>query len=262
MDSFTYRAIPGGDASKAVGPATVAISTFGSAAGTYTGLVKDAGTSAIGGLLKLTVSKTGTYTGIALIGAKRSMLRGKLAPDGSTVVTASPKMPELTLRLSAEAGRGRHFTARLSGTAPMWGEIEQSPYSRFFAAPMAGVHKVTMVPASTGAELPPKNGTATLRITASGIGTLSGKLGDNTSFAVASGLITGTNAGPTLPVFSALYAKKAGQIGGNLTFGASAEAPATGTLTAVRPPAPSGAFKAGFTLDYSATTAPHPAVGR
>lgn len=254
-DVFKYHVA--GDVLPASPPTegTVVISTFANMAGCYAGTIENEDTEETAGILKLDLTPKGTWTGSVVLLGKKYSFSGTLGLFGQLVIKGRPKLPAQFF-LEAHTDGDRHIHAHLqNGSDSFEGEGDRSPFSKAFPPPSVGAHKLTLSYASSTGGAPTKSGSGVVRVTATGAASVVGKLGDRVPFSAASALLENpewTELGPLLPVYSSAY-KNPGNVSGELDFGLSAEADATGDLTATKPDQIRPA-KSGYSITYDVST--------
>ncbi len=258
LDGFTYQVQIASDLGNLTGTTSATISTLASAAGRYTGHLTTAAGEAVG-FVDVTVGAAGSWSGKVRIGGKLQTLRGKLEMDGLLRVTAKVP-PPVTLRLSALPTGERRISAQvLSEATTLTATIERSPYNKNSPAPAAGAHPLTLTVAGTVGTAPQEVGMAKLTISKLGIATLTGKLGDRTSFS-SSGVVSARAGGGWLfAAYAPVYKSPVGSVSGTLTFDPSQPLLVDGALRAVKPPqTKTGPYQTGFTINYTVSRTPKP----
>lgn len=229
--------------------------------GRYTGSV--AGPSSApetAGLLDVTVSKTGAFSGKLWYGGKPFGLKGEFNGSGRFVgsVKRTKKLPLVVdLTLNMDTGAPQMIGGSISGEAQSsvvnamrvpYGKLNPVPteYARsytFYLPPKVP----SFVPGDNSSLLKPHgHGTATLTVTSAGIVKWKGVLGDGTPATQTTAL----TAAKTWPLYLPLY-KGTGYIGGDVTHdplltGSDLSA----TLDWVKPAAPTNKmFPNGFTIE-------------
>ncbi len=259
IDSFSYRVRIAGDSGNATEPSAVTISTIASAAGRYTGPVKEDGNPKAAGFVNISISRGGTWTASAYVGTKRYTLKGKVEVDGELRPSRAPKI-DLSLRLFAEPNGRRGVRANLrEGSDHFVGLMQRSPYSSKSPAPNPGKHTLTFTMESSSGTPPVDPPRATLKISKNGLASLKGKLGDGTKFSFAGPVTERAGGGWELPVYTVLYKHPPGSMTGDLQFTAEPSAGITGTLNVIKPEQTRPRKNtAGFTIDYAVTSSPQP----
>ena len=253
-DAFTYRLLINGDAATPTPMGTVTISTFAAAAGAHAGHIKDEDTTEIAGLVKLDVTRSGTWTAAVSHLGKKVGLSGTIGLKGDLTVRRKAGLA-IDLHLSTHGDGDRHAHAHIHGTDAHFGaHVKKSPFSKDNPPPSHGRHKVALAVTSSSMGAPQTAGSGTLMVSANGSATLVAKLGDKAGFSCGTALVKGTASGPLLPVYAGIYKKPVGKLTGELGFGATAESSATGSIVVNKPPQTAPATP-GFTITYGVTTA-------
>lgn len=257
-DSFSYRLLVGGDSNVPTAAKTVSISTLRDASGCYAGHLKNDLSGAVSGLLKLDLTRTGTWTAALTSEGRKYSLSGRLSPEGRLTPTRTPADFNLVLNLLTDENGARHVALNLrNGNEDFTATASQSPFSAENPPPFLGLHTValTVDPAGTSLHAAQTPGLASLRIYSNGTASLTGRLGDRTVFASVSALIEKGSSGPVLPVFAAIYRRPVGSVSGELQFGAAATSNATGRLK-VEKPDQTSPVSPGYVINYNAASTP------
>lgn len=253
FDAFTYRFLINGDSATPSATGTATISTFAAAAGAHAGHIENEDTGDIAGLVKLDVTRAGKWTAVVCHLGKKWSLTGALGLKGE--LTGKPKAGlDIELELSTHGDGDRHAHVHIHGGADHFeAHVKKSPFSKDAPPPSLGMHSVALAVTASSTGAPTAAGTGKLKVNKDGTATLTAKLGDKTTFSCGTVLVKGSGGAPSLPVYAGLYKNPIGSVSGDLTFGATAESSATGSLevikpTQVKPAAP------GFTITYGVTT--------
>jgi hypothetical protein len=205
-------------------------------AGAYGGLLTT-GSGVSEGVVRLTVSAGGVFTGGMVIGGKAWALTGALDANGdATVIVPNPGAAPWTVSLQADLGGGDgEITGTVSGGDDAFGfTISQSSYAPGAnAAPEAGRYTVVFAPdpAVTGTSAPAGDGYATIVVDASGGAIVAGRLADGTAYS-ANGRVADDG---TLALYFVPSGAPAGSsVSGVLTFGSSDVSDLDGTLAWTR----------------------------
>ena len=137
------------------------------------------------GILRLTLTKTGAFTGQLLIGGRAYPASGRFLPDGTShlLIATDDFHPNLILDLAFDFTGG---TNTLSGKVQYYGST--TPPSIFTAsapagAPPAGLAGAwTVVLRSADTDFLTVSGYATMTVTSAGLATLTGRVTDGTGF--------------------------------------------------------------------------------
>ncbi|MDP9291235.1 MAG: CAP domain-containing protein, partial [Verrucomicrobiota bacterium] len=206
-----------------------------SSSGNYYGIV-DSTSPGAQGAFTLRTTGTGQFTARFAVGAKVYSLRGQLDINGSSSVTLNRVgFPPLTLTLNVDAGSGAVSGAFSDGITSFDFSGDKAAFSA--ADPTALAGRYTAVLPAAGAGSPAGSGYATVTVSAAGMVSVAGRLGDGSPFTSSSGL----TAGNTFTLFSRLYAAT-GSIGGEVTFQSASDSDFSGTLTWVKPARPADKF--------------------
>lgn len=262
FDSFTYHVLLGGSAGTPSLTTFVSVSTYAAAAGAHVGHLKNEDGGDIAGLVKFDVTRTGAWTGLISFLGRKYPVTGTLALNGELKIkNSTPLDGHFALATHPDGDRHAHIHIHGSdGINHYAAHVKKSPFSVENQPPSTGRHSValTVNTSSTGAPTAP--GAGNLAVTPTGTSVIVARLGDGTVFSCGTAVVVGAT-GPELPIYAPAYVKPVGSVAGTLTFGASAESNATGSLVAfkptqVRPATPSP----GFTITYDAVTTKTAAV--
>jgi hypothetical protein len=203
--------------------------------GTYNGLVQAASaTHSSSGMLKLTTTATGGFSGWLKLGGKTFKLAGKFDATGYAQLAVKRAVPltSLTVNLSLDLVGG---TDRITGTVT--DGTFTATISAGEALPATGTHfaagryTVTLPPNpnDTGATFPQGTGSAVLVISKPGAARLKGTLADGRAFSASAAV----SKDGILPIYAPLVAG-AGSLAGQLTVDAQA-AGVTGSALWTKP---------------------------
>lgn len=257
IDSFAYRVLIAGDSGNPTGTATVTISTVASAAARYTGHVKTEATQDIAGFINVNVTRTGAWSGVARLGAKRQPLKGRVEVNGELRPSRQPSL-DVVLQLSAQPDGRRGIGAFVrDGSALFTGTVERSPFTPLTPAPGAGRRLLNLTVTSSTGTAPLDPGRATLTISKLGAATITGRLGDKMRFSASAVVAPRIGGGWLLPVYSVIYKYPPGSLSGVLALDPALTTGIAGSLTAVKPPQ-TRPVAPGFTIDYAASEVPAP----
>ena len=189
--------------------------TFVSFQGTYNGLAIQTNSPSVAnsGPFKLVLTETGTFTANFVMGGTRLAFGGQFDQSGNvtnTITVSGSSLWQVILRLDLAGG-----TDEITGTVSHDGSESQlladlAVFGKANACPLAGVYTFAVMPPSdTDATLPQGWGFGTLKIATTGIGKLSGTLGDGTKF---KSTIPLSKYG-TAPLYSLLYGNRGSCVG-------------------------------------------------
>ena len=189
--------------------------TFVPFQGTYNGLAiqTNAPSQASSGSLKLVLAETGSFAANLTMGGTRAAFGGQFDQSGNvtnTVTKSSSSSWQVMLHLDLTNGTGE-ITGTVSNSA-FRSELvaDLAVFSKTNACPKAGVYTfVVMPPADNDPNLPQGWGLGTLTIATTGIGKLSGTLGDGTKL---TGTVPISKYG-TAPLYVLLYGNKGSCVG-------------------------------------------------
>lgn len=216
---------------------------FPAVSGAYYGILTT-GSGAQSGLLRLSLSGGGLFTGRIQLPGDSFSFTGAFDSDGSATV-ALPGGAELTLQVNLTGGSGGITGALSDGGDSYSFTLGESAYnSTANAAPQAGRYTLVLAPnpATTGSSAPQGNGYAAMVVRADGAATVAGRLADGTPYSATGHL---TNNG-TL----AIYCVPSGAPGGSsvtglLTFRSTTASDVDGTLAWTQGPDPRDLFYPG-----------------
>jgi YVTN family beta-propeller protein len=251
VDSFEYRVLVAGDSSNATAATAAMISTIASAAGQYSGVLTSADQTPAG-LVNITVSANGAWSGSARIGSKVTALKGTLTVDGTLQPKRTPAF-NVALRLTVLEGGQRKIIATSSATEGMLsGTVNRSAYSKSSPAPNTGRHQLTLMPSRIIGDASEKSGVATFKLKGTGVASFVGKLGDGTRFS-CSGVVTARGGGGwSFPNYASVYKSPPGSVSGELQSDSGGSSGISGVVTTFKPPQTRpGPFQGGFTIEYT-----------
>jgi hypothetical protein len=223
---------------------------FGPVAGGYSGILSS-GSGAQTGLLRLSVSPAGFFTGRVQVAGRIWSITGQLDATGAATVTIPHSgTPPLTITIQADlTGGSGQITGSVSGGLGSFGfTLSQSTFNaKTNAAPQAGRYTLVLSPdpSVTGTSVPQGNGYAAIVIAPGGSAVVAGRLADGTPFSATAQV---ANDG-TLAVYTVPSGAPAGSsLEGVLTFEATSASDLDGTLTWIKGPKSADPFyPAGFT---------------
>lgn len=206
---------------------TNSVSQFVTLAGTYTGLIAATPVSSAGaGVITLTVSLTGEFTGKLTLGGKNYTIP-KTTFDASGNATVTPKgSPAIQLAIHIDPAT-HEITANVTGAVVAALTASPSPFGKKAPAPGGAVGTFTgLFFATESVTTKPKGtGFGTVKVAATGSVKLAGTLADGTKISQGTMLVTDTQ----WPLYVSLY-KGGGVITGLVTY---APMPADGDFGAV-----------------------------
>ena len=197
-------------------------------AGNYSGLIArtpfDLQTS---GFLKITVTSNGTYTGTLTFAGKVYPVKNEFSGTGESLLIV-PRKKNTSLIVALNIDTGANSTQRITGSVDNGGIFsallaDRAAYSKTAPAPAALVKSYVLAfppasPLATPQQDPRGNGVGTLSISADGIVTWKGTLGDGTRVSQTQPLTKPNGGGKTTwPLFLNLY-KGTGVLLGTVTL--------------------------------------------
>ena len=256
---------------------TIELTSAAVALGKYRGLVQPPfGTPSSHqrlGLIQLSVTKTGKFSGKLLLGGQSHKLRGEINDLGVAIFGRSPSrqvrragLPPLLLRFNAVVNDpgARGITGVLTDEFTTFAEFTAKPdaYSKGIPAPVSLVNPFTnkgsytaVFPAQpepngglSAAGYPPGDGWTTLKLTSRGTLKMRGQFSDGAKFSYSSAL-DATNA---FPFYASLYGRK-GSVAGKMFAqddGAGVHLGAD-VLTWFRPPQATSLYGSGWPAGIS-----------
>jgi hypothetical protein len=220
---------------------------YASVAGAHYGVLTT-GSGLQSGLMRLTVSESGLFTGQVRISGTTLGFSGQLDTDGAAAVTiAGSGANPLTITLQADltGGTGDVTGSFADGAETFAFAASQSTYNATTnAAPQAGRYTLVLAPnqATTGADVPQGNGYATVVVSANGAVTVAGRLADGTPYS-ATGRVA--NDG-TLALYCVPSGAPAGSsLNGLLTFRSTDVSDVDGSFTWTKTPNAAEAYYPG-----------------
>jgi PKD repeat protein len=235
----------GGKSAPSAAVCTNTLATPGSLMGAYSGLIWQANTlsNASSGSIQLTLSKTGKFTAKLTLGGAHFSFQGVFDASGNSTHTITPhtgNLLQVILGLDLEGGTGQITGTVSDGTFTAVVLANRAVFRGKNPCPWAGRYAVVFsAPPANGSNLPTGTGSATLTVTKSGSGRMSGVLADGTKISISAAV---SGAG-TWPLYEALY-KKQGACIGWVTFGSGNTL--TGTVDWFRPAISKSPFPLGF----------------
>ena len=261
QDSFTYQISDGRG-----GLASATVSLLSSSeiplvqAGLYTGLVRQVAETSdpLNELphaqVSVQLTAAGKITGTLMTQGKRHPLKSNLNAAGSAVIPLTlPDKTKAQLYVGVLAGQTPALKTVLYAETLSTGLAAQ-------ATPLESTTKLAAtVFTSTVDPLPVGYGSATMTITAKGVVTLTGKLGDGTKFSAASNLTKTPDGRTLIPLFDEPI--KDGVWAGDLTTTPAAESLFAGDVRWVRPKATKQGvpYQNGFNTTVETTVWPYTA---
>lgn len=256
VDSFTYQVQIASDSGNGTRATTVHVSTYAAAAGRYVSHLTDSSNNIVG-FLDVTIGAAGSWTAKVRNGGLQHSLRGTVAADGKFVVTGKPKITA-TMRVTLLPTGEKEVSATIvNGTNTMTGVAVRTPFHKLLPAPAAVTTLLELPIVSSTGTAPTVMGTATLRLSKLGVASISGKLGDKTSFSSSGLALTRPGGGWVFPIFSIVYKYPPGMVYGTLEYDPNVPLEIGGNVRAVKPPqTKTGPYQSGFTLDHSVRKKP------
>ena len=211
--------------------------TFVSFQGTYNGLAIQTNSPSVAssGPFKLVLAETGSFTANLVMGGTRLAFGGQFDQSGNvtnTITVSGSSSWQVILRLDLAGG-----TDEITGMVSHGGSESQlladlAVFGKANPCPLAGVYTFAVMPPSdSDATLPQGWGFGTLKIATTGIGKLSGTLGDGTKFK------------STIPLSK--YGNKGSCVGWLGFTNDTIES----TVEWIKPPVAKGYYAAGFTTN-------------
>jgi hypothetical protein len=206
--------------------------------GIYEGLVTG-DNAAERGTFKITVSKTGAFTGRLTAGVLTLPLKGKVLGSGRWEGRAKKGNTEytiaFTMNVSGAGNRslngtltGGTLSSNLTGDLRAWRKGRGSDPGNL-ATEFAGAYTVALTPPLPADPLPAGIGYARVTISSVGAVLFLGKLGDGTPVSAHSTLVKRAAGGVFFPLFVVLD-KKLGNVSGLVSYSAEPETDLTATL--------------------------------
>jgi len=250
QDQFTYRIT---DGHGATATATVFVHNgFISGEGSYNGLVS--GTVPLNetsGFLGATINPSGQYGAEFMYAGLMYRWFGRLDVNLQSAILL-PRTDQAPIAVTLQLDPGN---SQIEGLVTTGSDISEliapvSSYGVGNPAPERGRYIAVLTPGIvlSGTSYPQKNGSLTINVSAGGVVTAVGRLGDGAGVS-ASGLMV---SGSSCPFYARLYGGTypyAGSIFGNLNFETAAGAgECSGTFYWFKPAQKSGAYPAGFSM--------------
>lgn len=211
-------------------------SPFLPVSGAYYGVVTS-GSGAQTGLVRLSLSTTGLFTGRILFDGRGYSFTGTLDPEGfATVTFRIPGQEPLTITVQADLTGG---SGLIAGTLSDGGDtftLSQYTFNaKTNAAPQAGRYTLVLAPdpSMTGTSVPQGNGYAAIVVNAGGGATVAGRLADGTPYS-ATGHVA--NDGTLALYFIPSGAPAGSSVSGQLTFRSTSVSDVDGTFSWTRMP--------------------------
>jgi uncharacterized protein YkwD len=228
---------------------------FGPVTGGYYGILTS-GPSQQSGLVRLTLSGSGLFTGRLQFSGQSWSFTGRLDATGAATVTIPHSgTPPLVVTVQADltGGSGQITGNVAGGTADFSYTASQSAFNaRTSAAPQAGRYTLVLTPdpVTTGTSIPQGNGYAAIVVSPNGSAIVTGRLADGTAYS-ASGHVA--NDG-TLAIYCVPAGSPAGSsVDGLLTFRSTMVSDIDGALTwTKRPDSRAPFYPAGFSTQLPA----------
>jgi hypothetical protein len=236
--------------------------TFVPFQGTYNGLAiqTNAPSQASYGSLKLVLTETGSFAANLTMGGTRAAFGGQFDQSGNatnTVAGSGSSSRQVILHLDLTNGTEEITGTVSNGASRSELVADLAVFSKANACPQTGVYTfVVMPPADNDPNLPQGWGYGTLMIAPTGIGKLSGALGDGTKLA---GTVPISKYG-TGPLYSVLYGNK-GSCVGWLNFTNDA-IESTNVVEWFRPAAAKGYYAGGFATNTILLASKYVAPGK
>ena len=218
--------------------------TFVPFQGTYNGLAiqTNAPSQASSGSLKLVLAETGSFAANLTMGGTRAAFGGQFDQSGNvtnTVTGSGSSSWKVILHLDLTNGTDEITGTISNGTFQSELVADLAVFGKANVCPQTGVYTfVVMPPLDNDSSLPQGWGYGTLKIATTGIGKLSGTLGDGTKLA---GTVPISKYG-TGPLYNLLYGNK-GSCVGWLNF---TNDTLKSTVEWIRPAAAKGYYAGGF----------------
>ena len=213
-DSFTYTIV---NSLGQTSTATVQVrNPFQPLAGHFTGLVTNAPADhATRGVIALTLTREGDFTGSLTLAGKKYAFRGEFALDGSAVATIQLATSPITLVLSLDLVTGLLSGSTGDGVFASTFSARRAAFPRGTTSANAGYHTFGLPhdPANVLATVPHGDGFGSVTVSANGQCRAAGSLADGTKFSHG---VTITNDG-VWSLYVLLYGGK-GSLSGDVPF--------------------------------------------
>lgn len=223
---------------------------FAAQAGTYSCLVGS------NGMMTLSLSKTGKFTGKLVYDVYSLALRGQLNADGDWSGTPVNSSEPVTLNLDMSAATGVPGNIAISGTVGAGGAqaftAYHAVYNPAFSLSQAGTFTTLLEPTQALATVPQGKGYGSVKVGQTGKASYKGKLADGTAFASGGTLVGDGSGGAQLVVFNNSIHSRQGRLSGAISFNQTAAHDCSATL-GWNKPAKVGApyYAAGFTTSLT-----------
>jgi hypothetical protein len=223
---------------------------FPAIAGGYYGALTSGSATQQNGLVRLSLSRNGLFTGRVEFGGKSWSFSGRLDGYGYASITIPHSgTPPLIVTVQADVtGASGQITGTVSNATGAFGfTLSKSAYkAKTNAAPQAGRYTLVLAPdaSTTGTSVPQGNGYAAIVVNANGSATVAGRLADGTPYS-ATGHVADDG---TLAIYCVPSGVPAGSsVDGLLTFRSTDVSDVDGTITWTKGPKAGAAFyPAGF----------------
>jgi hypothetical protein len=220
--------------------------TYASFANSFTGMLEDGG-----GLLKLSLARSGRFTGSLVLRGKTYRVSGAFDANGEYEGRIGTPPLDLALRIDLSQTDSSDMT--LTGSV---GGVALTAYSTSFnkkkPADCAGKYTLLLQPTgSSSADAPQGSGFARMTVRRAGSVAVVGKLADNTSFSASGPIVGGSSGNQFFLYHRGIYGGK-GLLAGTITFEPLETSDCDGALQWYKPPQKSGNyFKEGFDTDLA-----------
>ncbi len=250
-DTFTYTVVNsiGQTATAAVHVSNPFFALSGAFVGLVTNSLADAATR---GVLNITLTHEGGFTGTLHLAGARFTFRGEFALDGSAVAVIQRPLGPITLILSLDLGSGLVSGTISDGIFFSSVAARRAVYPRGVVSAQTGYYTFGLLhdAADTLDSVPHGDGYGTVTVASAGLLRAAGALADGTKFSQG---ITLPNAG-VWPLYVLLYGGK-GSLSGEAAFSPQPGSDvSSGAVAWIKPPAPKDArYKAGFATTLALT---------
>jgi uncharacterized protein YkwD len=202
--------------------------------GAYNGLLESGSAEhATSGLVKISLASSGVVTGKVLLGGAVHAFTAQLNVNGDATVTIarSGRSPlTLTLDLDLDSDSGGVAGTLSDGSFSVSFDAERAWVAGGLRTGAPGRYTVVIPSVDEGGGRPEGAGWATLTLSSTGLGTLTGKLADGTAISAASWV----SRDGVMPIYAALYSSL-GSISGSLRFRETSDTDLDGSLTWHKP---------------------------